>query len=42
MKNEDVRFRQVIEMDSLTNDAGAQEKATTIPDPARGDVVGAV
>ncbi len=40
MKNEDVRFRQVIDMDSLKNDADAKESATTISDPERGDVVG--
>jgi len=41
MKNEDVRFRQVIEMASLKDDAGAREDATTIADPIRGEVVGA-
>jgi uncharacterized zinc-type alcohol dehydrogenase-like protein len=41
MKSEDVRFRQVIEMTSLKHDASAQERATTIADPVRGEVVGA-
>jgi len=41
MKDEDVRFRHVIEMGSLKNDADAREQATTIADPLRGDVVGA-
>jgi len=39
MKNEDVRFRQVIEMASLKNDAGAHEQATTIGDPVRNELV---
>ncbi len=39
MKHEDVRFRHVIEMDSLKNDADARDAATTIADPVRGDVV---
>jgi len=41
MKNEDVRFRHVIEMNSLKNDAEARDRATTIADPVRGDVVNA-
>jgi len=41
MKHEDVRFRHVIEMDSLKHDAQAREHATTIADPVRGEVVGA-
>jgi len=39
MKNKDVHFRQVIDMASLKNDAGARDTATTIHDPVRGDVV---
>jgi len=41
MKNEDVRFRHVIEMSSLKNDVAAHDRATTIADPVRGDVVNA-
>ena len=39
MKHEDVRFRHVIEMNSLKHDAKARDAATTIADPVRGDVV---
>jgi len=41
MKHEDVRFRQVIEMASLRNDADAHQRATTIADPAGGSAAGA-
>ncbi|KLE33917.1 NAD(P)-dependent alcohol dehydrogenase [Aurantiacibacter luteus] len=40
MQKEDVRFRHVIDMDSLRSDTSAAEKAETVDDPIRGEVVG--
>ena len=40
MQGEDVRFRHVIDMESLRADANAADRAETVDDPVRGDVVG--
>ena len=40
MQEEDVRFRHVIDMESLRQDTAAAQNATKVPDPDRGDVVG--
>ena len=40
MQGEDVRFRHVIDMDSLRQDADAKDKAEKVDDPVRGEVVG--
>lgn len=40
MKNEDVRFRHVIDMATLKEDESAREGAKEIDQPVRGDVVG--
>ena len=41
MQEEDVRFRHVIDMDSLRSDSDAAGKAVKVDDPVRGEVVGA-
>ena len=41
MQEEDVRFRHVIDMATLREDANAAENATQVDDPVRGEVVGA-
>ena len=40
MKEEDVRFRQVIDMSSLKNDNSVSDKAEKVDNPVRGEVVG--